>query len=216
MLMLGKKKKRKVSKRMLGDLSYDEASAIVGNMAASLEDELGRRIDFECYDCEEEDDLGFPLVDDSFDDDDDHDDDDDDDGKGSERESDDEREDALDRCDKFLDAVYVKPQSGDELAINEIAVKQTVLPAMERLASDLRASHGGLLDPEDHGMQIVLAGLEAIAPGCGWAYHEDESAWTYAYGEPVQGHHIDILDSMFPLAVKTIEKINDVRQANDG
>ena len=217
MLMLGKKKKRKRTKRMLGDLSHSEASSIMSKESLSPQmGELSRRIDFECYDCELEDDLGMPLAEYDPDDDDDDDDDDDESDEVKEKLFSPDEDDVLARCDKFLDAIYIRPAGSDELSINEIAVKKTILPAMEKIARDIRKSSGGELDAEDHGMQLVLAGLEAVAPGCGWAFHEDDSAWTYAFGEPVAGRHVEVLESMFPLAVATIDKINEMKQANDG
>lgn len=212
MLSSGKKKRGKPKKRMLGDLTYSEASAFVNKDGSVRNGDLSHQIDFDCYDCDREDDMGIPLLDYEPD-------------EGDEAielvtlvqdVSDDERDATLDRCDKFLDAVFVEPRSADELAINEIAVKQTILPVMEKLARTLRVSTGAPLDPEDHGMSLVLAGLEAIAPGCGWAFHEEDSSWTYAFGEPVEGHHVDVLESMFPLAVGAIEKINGNGEAGNG
>lgn len=214
MLMLSgkKKKRRKSKKRMLGDLSYSEASALMNKTSPVTSRASSPAIDFECYDCDSEHDLGMPLLDY----------DPEEDGELEEavaaapRVDDPERDAALARCDKFLDAVFVEPKSRDELAINEIAVRQTILPVMEKMAKDMRSSAGRPLDPEDHGMPLVLAGLEAIAPDCGWAFHEEDSAWTYAFGEPVEGHHVDVLESMFPLAVGTIDKINGKEEADNG
>jgi hypothetical protein len=184
--------------------------------------EMDSGLDFSCYDCEKEEIAPCPLLDVDGDEPDAEGDREEvywsggeyDEREDDEGECDDERggggdvAEALARCDKFLDAVYVAHSESGEIPINEIAVKRQIIPAMISLAKDISSSSGRELDPEEDGIQLILAGLEAIAPACGWAFHEEDSSWTYAYGEPIRNRHAEILDSMFPIAVEVIERNN--------
>lgn len=242
-LMLTRRRPKRRKRRMLGDIGYDEAKIIMSRMTpieikevytakavntapqfAEPEIDLNL-VDFDQYKCDVDGEILCPLLDfdmnDEYEEDeelyeDSSDYDEEMEAEHRERDPHPDRDEALARCDKFLNAIIVRPQAADELSINEIAVSQTIMPAMKKMASALARSSGSLLDPEDHGIELVLAGLESVAPACGWAFHEEDSSWTYAYGEPVQGDHVEVLESMFPLAVAAIEEINKEEQGKNG
>jgi len=109
----------------------------------------------------------------SYDEDEDEDDDEDD-----EDDENDEEIDLEEKCNRFLDLAWDESSSEFE----ELALSEKILPSMEGLLDSIRKTSGNLqLDPELK-KQLMLAGLESIAPGCGWRFEEDE----IFYGEGLQ------------------------------
>lgn len=61
------------------------------------------------------------------------------------------------KCQKFITAIYQEPFEAGEVPIKEVAINETIVPAMSAIAKDIP-------DPD----VLVLNALEELAPGCMW------------------------------------------------
>lgn len=113
------------------------------------------------------------------------------------------------KCDTFIDTVHVVPTEADEMSINKIAVEQSILPAMRQSALGFAQNIGTPLDGETVGPMLVLAGLEAIAPECGWEFSEAEQEFRYADGKRADGGRMgEVLNAMIDLSVFVLDEVN--------
>ncbi len=118
-------------------------------------------------------------------------------------------EDMKNKCDKFIDAAHVVPTETGELPIHQLAVEQSILPAMRESAQGFAKSFGLPLDGESFGPKIVLAGLEAIAPECGWEFDENAQEFRYANHLHADGGRMgEVLGAMIDLSVNVLNEIN--------
>lgn len=113
------------------------------------------------------------------------------------------------KCDTFIDTVHVIPTEDDEMPIHQIAVEQSILPAMRQSATGFAQNLGTPLDGETVGPMLVLAGLEAIAPECGWEFSESEQEFRYADGRRADGGRMgEVLHAMIDLSVLVLNEFN--------
>jgi hypothetical protein len=113
------------------------------------------------------------------------------------------------KCDTFIDTVHIVPTEEGEMSINKIAVEQSILPAMRQSAQGFAQNLGMPLDGETVGPMLVLAGLEAIAPGCGWEFSESEQEFRYADGKRADGGRTgEVLHAMIDLSVLVLNEFN--------
>lgn len=113
------------------------------------------------------------------------------------------------KCDTFIDAVHITPTEADEMPINKISVEQSILPAMKAAAEGLAQNLGTPLDGETIGPRLVLAGLEVIAPGCGWEFSDTAQEFRYADGKRADGGRMGaVLGAMIDLSVAVLDEIN--------
>jgi hypothetical protein len=113
------------------------------------------------------------------------------------------------KCDTFIDAVHIAPTQDDEMPINKIAVEQSILPAMKDSAHGFAQNLGMPLDGETIGPRLVLAGLEAVAPGCGWEFSDAEQEFRYADGKRADGGRMgQVLGAMIDLSVMVLNEFN--------
>lgn len=111
-------------------------------------------------------------------------------------------------CEEFMAAVHVVPETG-ELPINEVAVEQTVLPAMRKAAEGIIKNLGGPLDEEEVGPILVLEGLKALVPVCEWEYNPKEDEFTYDEGQGINSQVAqDVLFGLINISVGVIENAN--------
>jgi len=82
-------------------------------------------------------------------------------------------------CEEFLSAVHVRVTEIDELPINEIAVNESVFPAMKLVLNNLAQMHGKPLDPEMAGPKMVRQALAALVPACEWLYDDMNDEFIY-------------------------------------
>lgn len=113
-------------------------------------------------------------------------------------------ESMLDRCNKFIDAVWVEPEPGSA-AIKDLVVEETVIPEMTAAAKQKRKEKGEDLS-EDFSNTLVMIGLNSIAPNCGWVLTGD--GWRYADGNHFEGKVLDIYNSMRSIALEVINQVN--------
>lgn len=109
------------------------------------------------------------------------------------------------RCNKFINAVWTEPSPG-EAAIKEIVVKQDILPEMVAAAKQKRKEKGDKLS-QDFSHTLVMIGLNAIAPNCGWVLTGD--GWRYANGNVFEGKVLDVYNSMREIALEVIKSVNN-------
>lgn len=113
------------------------------------------------------------------------------------------------KCDTFIDTVHVVPTEDGEMPINKIAVEQSILPAMRQSAHGFSQNLGTPLDGETVGPILVLAGLEAIAPECGWEFSESSQEFRYANGKRADGGRMgEVLSAMIDLSVLVLNEVN--------
>ena len=115
------------------------------------------------------------------------------------------------KCDTFISAIHIVPTEEGEMPINKISVEQSIMPAMMQAAHTLHNDMGAPFDEETMGPHLVLAGLEAVAPECGWEYSDATGEFRYAGGQPAQaGKEMGpILLAMFDLSVMVIDRLRD-------
>lgn len=115
------------------------------------------------------------------------------------------------KCDTFISAIHVVPTEADEMPINKVSVEQSIMPAMMQTAHTLHNEMGAPFDEETMGPHLVLAGLEAVAPECGWEYSDATGEFRYAGGQSAQaGKEMGpILLAMFDLSVMVIDRLRD-------
>lgn len=102
------------------------------------------------------------------------------------------------KCRGFLEEIYVVPNNADELPINEIAVEQSILPAINSEAMAIWDEKGHQPHQEDV-PRLVLKGLESVFPSCGFS-HSDQG-WRYADDDLINDPKlIDVLDAIYDLA----------------
>ena len=112
-------------------------------------------------------------------------------------------------CEEFLEAVHVVPESPDELPINQIAVEQTVLPAMKTVMEDMAKSLGKPLDPETIGPLMVRQALSALVPVCEWKYDDTNGNFIYNDGRMIEGESgNDVLFGLMNLSAMLLEEFN--------
>ena len=113
------------------------------------------------------------------------------------------------KCDTFIDAVHITPTETGEMPINKIAVEQSILPAMRASAHGFAQNLGKPLDGETIGPRLVLAGLEAVAPECGWEFLDVEQEFRYADNKRADGGRMgQVLGAMIDLSVIVLDEIN--------
>jgi len=118
------------------------------------------------------------------------------------------------KCDTFIDAVHITPTETGEMPINKIAVEQSILPAMKASAQGFAESFGTPLDGETIGPRLVLAGLEVVAPECGWEFSDAAQEFRYADGKRADGGRMgEVLGAMIDLSVMVLEEINQPQPA---
>lgn len=200
-VLLGKKKKRKsASSERIKELTEKTAPGVsIGVVDESVLDfdekpsgeEIGDfEIETEGLDYDEEDDVSG-------------------DEKAPSLSSHDKYAQMREKCDTFIDTVHVVPDEDDEMPINKIAVEQSILPAMRQSAQGFAKSLGTPLDGETIGPMLVLAGLEAIAPGCGWEFSQAEQEFRYADGKRADGSRMgEVLNAMIDLSVFVLNEFN--------
>jgi len=112
-------------------------------------------------------------------------------------------------CEKFMTAVHVNPQSEDEAPISEVAVSESVLPAMNTVASSIKGATGEPLDEEKHGPALVLEGLRALVPGCEWGYNEQDDFFFYNDGKMIETDTAkDVLFGLIKISSEVIKEQN--------
>ncbi len=117
------------------------------------------------------------------------------------------------KCDTFIDAVHIEPTEAGEIPINKIAVEQSILPAMRESALGFAQNLGTPLDGETIGPRLVLAGLEAVAPGCGWEFSEADQEFRYADNKRADGGRMgQVLGAVIDLSVIVLNEINQPKQ----
>jgi len=86
-----------------------------------------------------------------------------------------------DKCEKFLDVAM-----SSEGNLEFIALRESVKPAMDQIFAAVKSSTGlddnALRADSENKKQLILAGLESLAPGCGWRFEGDR----VFYGEGLQ------------------------------
>jgi len=112
-------------------------------------------------------------------------------------------------CEKFMTAVHVVPQSEGEAPIAEVAVNESVLPAMNTVASSIKGATDAPLDEEKHGPALVLEGLRALVPGCEWGYNEQEDFFFYNDGKMIETETAkDVLFGLIQISSEVIKEQN--------
>ncbi len=114
------------------------------------------------------------------------------------------------KCDTFIDAIHVTPTEPDEMPIQKVAVEQSILPAMEASAQAFAQNLGTPLDEETVGPRLVLAGLESVAPDCGWEFSDATGEFRYADGKLTADNAklANVIGSMIDLSVVVLSKFN--------
>lgn len=113
-------------------------------------------------------------------------------------------------CEEFMRAVHVIPEEDGDLTINEIAVDETVLPAMRSAADSIIKNMGGPLDEESVGPALVLEGLRALVPVCEWKYDPNQDEFTYDNGKGIESQTAkDVLFGLITISIMVIEEANN-------
>ena len=108
------------------------------------------------------------------------------------------------RCNKFIGAAWAEPGPG-QAAIKSLVVEESIIPEMLAAAKQKREEKGGALST-DFANTLVMIGLNAIAPDCGWVLTGD--GWRYANGAHFEGKVLDVYNGMRQIALEVIEDVN--------
>lgn len=112
-------------------------------------------------------------------------------------------------CEDFLSAVYVSPEPG-ELPINEIAVAQTVIPAMNARIEEISKNVGKPLDLEIFGPELVVEALSALVPPCVWKYDDTNGQFVYNDTYTIESESgQQVVYGLMELSTKILEEFNE-------
>lgn len=112
----------------------------------------------------------------------------------------------VEKCDRFIDEIWVDADDDDELPINSVAVEESIIPALHNHIGTAADQKGSIISSNEVVTGAVIAAMEAIAPGCGWEVAN--AGWRYAGGKPVQGKVRDVLLGVMKLVPKVTSDIN--------
>jgi len=115
-------------------------------------------------------------------------------------------ESLVEKCDRFIEEIWVDSDDEDELPINAVAVEESILPALHTHIGEAADQKGSAISSSDVVTGAVTAAMEAVAPGCGWEVVE--GGWRYAGGQPVEGKVHDVLLGVISLVPKVTGDIN--------
>jgi len=123
--------------------------------------------------------------------------------------------DPVQTCEEFMQALHVTPVDPGELPINDVAVQETVIPTMEKVANAVLDQIGPPIDPETVGPMLVLESLKALIPVCTWKYDAQEDEFTYDGGMPLESQAAkDVLYGLIKISMEVIDQANGVQQKN--
>lgn len=125
---------------------------------------------------------------------------------GAEPEPEPPQESLREKCDRFIEEIWVETEGDDELPVNAVAVEESIIPALHEYISNVADEKGAAVVDQDVSPGCVLAAMEAIAPGCEWEVVD--LAWRYAGGLPIMGKVNDVLVAVMRLVPQVTKDVN--------